>query len=51
MSVLGWPPYYSDPNGLTGMVGDPGVDNSADDPVPALEGTFYLLYFVKERFA
>jgi hypothetical protein len=40
--VEGWLPYFSDPNGLTDLVGDPGVNNSGDDPVPALEGTFYL---------
>lgn len=35
--VTGWSPYYSDPDGLTGLVGEPGVDDTG-----VLNGTFYL---------
>lgn len=40
--VISWQHYYGDPNGLTAQVGEPGIDNSGDDPVPALEGQPYL---------
>ncbi|MCF7818492.1 MAG: hypothetical protein K9M54_11490 [Kiritimatiellales bacterium] len=39
VEVVGWTPYYADPDGLTANIGTPGAD---DGGVPVLDGTFYL---------